>query len=147
MESKSLKPGFLLDDLEPDLEDALLRNPAQREHDAMIAHIRLRGDPGELEADRLFAREELRDSVRDLRDVLELSQPGLARELGLSRKTLGRIEALERKGSYLPHASTLRKLAAFCRERGWPERAEALERVASWPRRHKYPERKSREGY
>jgi len=134
--------GFVLDDFDPEIEDALLYDPAQRQHDAMIAHIRLNRDPEELEAAKLFEREELRDTIRHVRDMLDLSRPEMSKQYGLSRETWLRMETLERKGGYLPHRSTLLKLAALCREKGWEDHALALEKAAGWERPHRYPERR-----
>ena len=136
---------FILDELDPLEEDALLTDPAQLQHDAMIAHIRLRRDPEEVALSvpgGLLDREELRETIRYLRGALDLSRPRMAEEHGLSINTWLRMETLERGGAYLPHASTLLKLAALCREREWDHHAEVLEKAAGWDRRHQYPERK-----
>lgn len=140
--------AFIPDDMDPEEEAVLMQDPARRASQAMIAHIRLNRDPEEVSpaVTSIIARCGLRQDIRDLRDALDLSQPGLGEACGLSTNTLSRMENLGREGAYLPHASTLRKLAALCRERGWPERATALERAAGWERRHRYPERKDSRG-
>lgn len=140
---------FLPDDMEPAEEAILMQDPARKASGAMIAHIRLNRDPEEVALSAPggeFDREELHVDLKDLRDVLELLQPDMAQLCGLSVRCLSQMENLERKGAYLPHASTLLKLATLCRERGWPERAAVLEKAAGWKRRHRYPERKVTRG-
>ena len=135
---------FILDELDPQVEDALLTDPAQLQHDAMMAHIRLRRDPEEVALSvpgGLLNREELRETIRYLRGALDLSRPRMAEEHGLSINTWLRMETLERGGAYLPHASTLLKLAALCREREWDRHAEVLEKAAGWERHHRHPKR------
>lgn len=134
---------FLPDDMEPDEEDILMQDPERQANEAMIAHIRLNRDPEEVSLSAPggeFDRRDLRSDLRDLRDALGVLQPDMAQSCGLSVRTLNRLENLERKGSYLPHRSTLLKLASLCRERGWEGRALTLEKAAGWERWHKYPE-------
>ncbi len=137
--------GFIPDDMDSGEEEVLMQDPARRANHAMIAHIRLNRDREEVALSAPggeFDREELRADLKDLRDVLELLQAEMAELHGVSVRTLSRMENLERKGTYLPHASTLRKLADLCWERGWPERAAVLEKAAGWGRRHKFASRK-----
>jgi biotin operon repressor len=140
----------------PDPDD-YPRTSQQDQCEALLARISLcqaRGPQAKAD-DLLLNREELRETIRRIRVSLDspcdtgdglLSQPKLAERLGLSSKTVWRLENLERKGTYLPHRSTLRKLAEFSRTQGWEEQALHLEKAAGWERRHRYPERKSQRG-
>lgn len=134
------------------------RTPEQVKCEALLSSINLsqtRG-PQETEDLQMLERMELRESIQQIRASLDcpspdsgdglLSQALLSDKLGISRLTIHRLENLERKGSYFPRASTLRKLAALARAQGWEERAEVLEKAASQPRRHRYPEQRQRPG-
>ncbi len=127
-----------LDELVSAVEWALESSAAGQKSHAMMAHIRMNRDPEELKYQERFAREKLFDTLCRVRDNLELTQKDFARQHGVPERTLRRLEHLDTQGSYLPHASTLRKLASLCRGLGWEEHAETLEEVAGWERRHRF---------
>jgi DNA-binding XRE family transcriptional regulator len=130
-----------LDALVKVVEEAISTSADKKEADAMAAHIRLNRDPEGLLHQERFARERLLDTLKAVRDNLELTQADFARAHGVNERTLRRLEHLDTQGAYLPHASTLRKLAALCRELRWEEHAETLEEAARWPRRHRFAPR------
>ena len=157
---------FVPDDMDPLEEAVLLQDPARMACHTVMARIRLVRDPEECAMENpegWYDREELRERLRDIRGALELTQVDMADTHGLSVRSYSRMENLPRSptkeaksdcpgeivktmASYLPHASTLRKLAALCRENRWPERAAALEKASGWQRRRRGSRRKDLKG-
>ncbi len=133
-----------LDSLVQVVKSAIDAGAAKKEADAMAAQIRLNRDPDGLLYQERFARENLLDTLKVVRANLEMTQVDFARGHGISKRTMVRLEHLDTQGgdgAYLPHASTLRKLASVCRELRWEGHAKVLEEAARWPRRHRFAPR------